>query len=215
MSNDSHVDISSDQPGGGIVGTAVRLAGFDRWPGRRSAHFALTFGLFSLLIVQASSVRSQNSQPQPSLGLQEQGSAPVSPSPVAPEPPAHEEKPGLFNEMGRLFDKVLPLKSPGQTIDDLNARAREGVKDAGDALSRITKPSNMVSGRAICTISANGTPDCKSGADKLCQGKGYKQGKSLNTDSAESCSAKVLIPGRARKPDDCRTNTYVTSALCE
>jgi hypothetical protein len=121
----------------------------------------------------------------------------------------------LLNEMGKLFDKVLPLKSPGQAIDDLNARARESVKDAGDALSRITKPSNMVSGRSVCPGAANGTPDCKAGADRLCQGKGYKQGKSLNTDSAESCSAKVLIPGRARKPDDCHTDTYVTSALCE
>jgi hypothetical protein len=73
----------------------------------------------------------------------------------------------------------------------------------------------MVSGRAACPRAANGTPDCKLGADKLCQGKGYQDGKSLNTDSAETCSAKVLIPGRARKPDDCRTDTYVTSALCQ
>jgi hypothetical protein len=74
----------------------------------------------------------------------------------------------------------------------------------------------MVSGRTICPIAANsGTPDCKLSADRLCQSKGYKEGKSLNTDSAESCSAKVLIPGRTRKPDDCRTDTYVTSALCQ
>jgi hypothetical protein len=25
----------------------------------------------------------------------------------------------------------------------------------------------------------------------------------------------VLIPGRARKPDDCRTDNYVTTALCQ
>jgi hypothetical protein len=25
----------------------------------------------------------------------------------------------------------------------------------------------------------------------------------------------VLIPGRQRKPDDCRTDNYVTSALCQ
>ena len=172
--------------------------------------------LVSILGMQATSGWSQNSRLQPSVGLQEQGPPPVPPSPAAAEPPpAHQDKPGLLDEMGRLFDKVLPLKTPGQAIDDLNARARESVKDAGDALSRITKPSNMVSGRSVCPVAANGTPDCKAGADKLCQGKGYKQGKSLNTDSAESCSAKVLIPGRARKPDDCRTDTYVTSALCE
>jgi hypothetical protein len=73
----------------------------------------------------------------------------------------------------------------------------------------------MVAGHSACPLAANRTPDCKAGADRLCQSKGYKEGKSLNTDATESCSAKVLIPGRARKPDDCRTDTYVTSALCQ
>jgi len=117
--------------------------------------------------------------------------------------------------MGKLFEKSLsilpPLKTPGETIDDLNARA----KDAGEALSRLAKPGSMVSGRVICPVAATGTPDCKSGADKLCQSKGYKEGKSLNTDSAQTCSAKVMIPGRQRKPEDCRTDNYVTTALCQ
>ncbi len=139
------------------------------------------------------------------------------------EAPAREENPGLINEIGKMFEKSLsiwpPLKSPGETIDDLNSRARDAVKDAakdaGDTLSHLARPSSMVTGRAICPVSANGSPDCKLGADKLCQSKGYKEGKSLNTDSAETCSAKVLIPGRTRKPDDCRTDNYVTSALCQ
>ena len=113
-----------------------------------------------------------------------------------------------------MFDKslsILPtLKTPGETIDDLNARA----KDAGETLSRLAQPL-MVSGRMICPVAANGAPDCKVGADKLCQTKGFKEGKSLTTDSAEACSAKVLIPGRTRKPDDCRTDNYVTRALCQ
>jgi len=133
-------------------------------------------------------------------------------SPVAPPP--HEDNPGLIHEMGKLFDKslsILPtLKSPGETIDDLNARA----KDAGETLSRLAKPL-LVSGRVLCPVSANGAPDCKAASDKLCQTKGFKEGKSLTTDSAETCSAKVLIPGRARKPDDCRTDNYVTRALCQ
>ena len=129
----------------------------------------------------------------PSLGLQEQG-------PQA----APAENPGLINEMGKLFDKLPsilpPIKSPGETMNDL---------------SRLTKPSTMVSGRVACPASSNGAPDCKQAADQLCQSKGYKEGKSLNADSAEKCSAKVLIPGRQRKPDDCRTDTFVTSALCQ
>ena len=93
--------------------------------------------------------------------------------------------------------------------------AKEAVKDAGNALSRLAKPSSMVSGRAMCPVVANGVPDCKLGADRLCQAKGYKEGKSLNTDSAQACSAKVLIPGRERKPDDCRNDYFVTTALCQ
>lgn len=121
--------------------------------------------------------------------------------------------------MGKIFEKslsILPtLKSPSEAIDDLNARAKDAAKDAGESLSRLAKPSSMVTGRMKCPASANGAPDCKDAADKLCQSKGFKEGKSLNSDSAEACSAKVLIPGRTRKPDDCRTDYYVTRALCQ
>jgi hypothetical protein len=154
----------------------------------------------------------------PAQGLQEPAQPPASPQAEPPSPPpapAREENPGLINEIGKLFDKLPPLKSPQQTIEDFNAHARDAAKGASDSLSGLAKPSSMVTGRVACPPSANGSPDCKLGADKLCQSKGYKEGKSLNTDSAESCSPKVLIPGRARKPDDCRTDNYVTSALCQ
>lgn len=121
----------------------------------------------------------------------------------------------MFNEIGKMFDKLPTLKSPQQTIDDWNARARDAAKDATDSLSRLSQPASMVSGRMVCPVSASGAPDCKLAADKLCQAKGFKDGKSLNTDSAETCSAKVLIPGRTRKPDDCRTAHYVSRALCQ
>jgi hypothetical protein len=134
-------------------------------------------------------------------------------------PKASEDNPGLLNEMGKMLEKslsVLPtLKSPGETIDDLNARAKDVAKDAGESLSRLAAPSSMVTGRVGCPTSVNGAPDCKAGADKLCQTKGFKEGKSLTSDSAEACSAKVLIPGRTRKPDDRRTDYFVTRALCQ
>lgn len=139
----------------------------------------------------------------PPLGLQEQGTQAAPPSPT-PAPPAREDNPGLIHEMGKLFDKLPsilpPIKSPSETMNDL---------------SRLATPSTMVSGRVVCPASSNGAPDCKQAADQLCRSKGYKDGKSLNADSAEKCSAKVLIPGRTRKPDDCRTDTFVTSALCQ
>ena len=141
----------------------------------------------------------------PSLGLQEQGpqAAPI-PSTSAPSSAAREDNPGLIKGLTNLFDKLPsilpPIKSPSETMNDL---------------SRLAKPSTMVSGRMACPVSSNGAPDCKPAADQLCQSKGYKEGRSLNTDSAQTCSAKVLIPGRQRKPDDCRTDNYVTTALCQ
>ena len=181
-------------------------------------HVATVTAASLMLMIAAGAAWPQAAPPPSSLGVQApaQQAAPQQGEPApSTSPPAREENPGLFNEMGKLFEKSLsilpPLKSPGETIDDLNARAKE----AGDTLSRLAKPSSMVAGRMICPVSANGAPDCKAGADKLCQTKGFKEGKSLNTDSAETCSAKVLIPGRTRKPDDCRTDNYVTRALCQ
>jgi len=157
----------------------------------------------------------QAASPPPSAGLQQPDQPPAS----AQVAPARDDNPGLRNEMGKMLEKSLSalptLKSPGEAIDDLNARARNAAKDAGESLSRLAKPSSMVTGRVACPPSTNGAPDCKAGADKLCQAKGFKEGKSLNADSAEACSAKVLIPGRTRKPDDCRTDYYVTRALCQ
>ena len=168
----------------------------------------------ALLLMDAGEAWPQAAPPQPpSLGLQEQPqAAPPQAQPAGEPSPGN---PGLINEIGKLIDKITPSKRAGETIDDLNAHTRDAVKGAGDALSRLTKTGAMLSGRTMCPAGADGTPDCKTAADQLCTGKGYGEGKSLNTDSAEKCSAKVLIPGRQRKPDDCRTDTYVTTALCQ
>jgi hypothetical protein len=182
----------------------------------------VTMALLALTIV-AGAAWSQTA-PSPSTPaplLQAVPGQPASPQaePGPPaSPPAREENPGLIHEIGKIFDKLPTLKSTGQNIDEFNARAKEAArdaaKDATDTLSRLTKPL-VVSGRMICPASANGAPDCKTASDKLCQTKAFKEGKSLTTDSAETCSARVLIPGRARKPEDCRTDTYVTRALCQ
>jgi len=179
--------------------------------------FTNTGLVLSMLAIAPDAGWSQ-AAPGPSLGMQSpaQQSVPAQPAPQQIEPPPpREENPGLINEIGKLFEKskslLPPLKGPGETMDDLNARA----KSAGESLSNIAKPSMMVSGRAACLVAANGAPDCKAGADRLCQSKGYKEGKSLDTDAAEKCSPKVYLPGRKREPGDCKTENYVTRALCQ
>jgi hypothetical protein len=177
-----------------------------------------TFGLAVSMLATAPDAGWTQTAPQPSLGLQSPAQQPVPAQPATQQidpPPPREENPGLINEIGKLFEKskslLPPLKSPSETIDDFNAR----TKDAGQSLSNMARPSIMVSGRAACLVAANGAPDCKAGADRLCQIKGYKEGKSLDTDAAEKCSPKVYLPGRKREPGDCKTENYVTRALCQ
>ena len=177
-------------------------------------------GLVALsILMMAVGIAWPQAVPPSSLGAQSPAPQPVpaQPAPQQTEPrtPASEESPSLINEIGKLLEKsksILPtLKSPGETLDDLNTRA----KDAGESLSNMARPATMVSGRAACLVAANGAPDCKAGADRLCQSKGYKEGKSLDTDAAEKCSPKVYLPGRKREPGDCKTENYVTRALCQ
>jgi hypothetical protein len=145
--------------------------------------------------------------------------APPQPAEAAPAPP--QENPGFVNEIGKLFDNpssifpTLPsLKSSKEAIDDFNARAKDAAKDATDGLSRLTTPL-IVRGRVACPVAANGAPDCKVASDKLCRTKGFKEGKSVDMDSAQACSAAALLSGGNREPGNCRTETYVTRALCQ
>ena len=151
--------------------------------------------------------------------------AQATPQPSDPQPPnpppggaaaqSSPGNPGLFDQMGKVLEKSLsilpPLKSPSETLDDL----KDAARNASEGLSRLTVPSSMAEGRIKCPVAANGGPNCKAAADKLCQAKGLKEGKSLSTDSVEACSPKVMIPGRTRKPDDCRTEIFVIRALCQ
>jgi hypothetical protein len=193
-----------------------------RWFRRRGQIDLTPFALAALLwIFAASATWPQAIAPPPAPSSPEQATPQqAGPPPNGPAaPPVASENPGLFNEMSKALEKslsILPtLKSPSETLEDLNARAKDVAKDAGESLSRLASPSSMVTGRIKCPVSANGASDCKVAADRLCQSKGFKEGKSLSTDSVEACSAKVLIPGRTRKPDDCRTDNFVTRALCQ
>jgi hypothetical protein len=183
----------------------------DHWLRKCSAIAGVV--LASMLLAAGSAV------PQtapPALGIQSP-SQQMAPNQSAPQPeqaeppPAREENPGLINELGKLWDKsisALPkIKSPSETLED--------IKGAGESLSNMTRPGSMVTGRTACIVASNGAPDCKAAADKLCQSKGFKEGKSLDTDAVEKCSAKVYIPGRKREPGDCRNENYVIKALCQ
>ncbi len=128
--------------------------------------------------------------------------AALAPAPMAqqapPPAPVERENPGLFNEINKLF-KDTPSLVPSWSLPSLGS---------GNL-------NTVVKGRVICPVAPNGAPDCKAASDKLCQSKGYKEGKSLDTDAAQTCSAKAMIPGRKPEEGDCRTDNYVTQAVCQ
>jgi hypothetical protein len=148
-------------------------------------------------------------------------SPPSQPPPVVQaEPEQPEQKPtppassGFIDAVGKfLKDPPLglpPLKSPMETIDDINS----GAKSAGDNLSRLSK-GKVISGRVVCPMAGNGAPDCKVAATQMCVEKGFKEGRSLDSDSAESCAASVLLSGKQAGPQDCHIENYVIRALCQ
>lgn len=174
-------------------------------PGLFREHAAMAGFTLCVMLMAAGPGRAQNAPP--TLGVQSPAQQPLPPEPPPQqtEPPAaapaDRENPGLINEIGKLFEKsksiLPPIQSPTETLGNL------------------AKPSTMVSGRAACVVAANGAPDCKAGADKLCQSKGFKEGKSLDTDASEKCSPIVFLPGHKRGPNDCKTENFVTRALCQ
>src|SRR5262249_48200749 len=133
--------------------------------------------------------------------------------PPESEPPARSN-PGLVEEIGKLLkgttSSLTPsLPSPQQAIDGLNSSA----KKATDGLSRLAPLSgqSVVVGRTMCIVASNGAPDCKSASDQLCREKVYKDGRSLDIEAAQKCSAKAYFTGGSA----CRTENFVTRAVCQ
>jgi hypothetical protein len=134
--------------------------------------------------------------------------------PSAPPPPARPaHHPGFLEELGKVLkDSASHLsstwKGSQKTLEDLNAK----TKDATESLTRV---QSVVTGRTACPVTANGAPDCVAAAEQLCKGKGFKSGKSLDIETAEKCSAKVYLSGRTGAPGECRTENFVTRAICQ
>lgn len=132
------------------------------------------------------------------------------PTPV-PDQPSASHRPGFVDEIQKWLPSWPAIDSPRETMENLNRRAR----DAGDNLSRLSK-QEVVSGRVKCPLAVNGAPDCKSAANRLCTDAGFKEGRSIDSDSAEDCPASVLLSDKAPPaPAECRVENFVIRALCQ
>lgn len=155
---------------------------------------------------------------------------PAQPIPPPPEPP----NPGLIEEFGKLLKNSASglsstwqgtWKGSQQTIDAIGSGAQGAVsgaakgatdaaKGATDALISTTSQT-MRKGRVACPVAGNGAPDCRAAAEQLCKTSGYKSGSSLDIETAETCNAKVYLSGRTGAPGECKTQNFVTRAMCQ
>ena len=137
-------------------------------------------------------------------------SSPGQPSPgqaslAQPDETPAARRPGFVDELQKLLPPLPSLASPQETFENLNNRARD--------LTRLPK-QEMVSGRMKCPLAANGAPDCKIAATRMCTDAGYKGGRSIDSDSAEDCPASVLLADKAPQPV-CKVENFVLRALCD
>jgi hypothetical protein len=131
----------------------------------------------------------------------------------------------LLNEIGKLLSgpsALLPSLKPSEPAGRAVPQATPAPPPAPAPLAAAEAPAcdppagsrflpGIVSGRELCPRSENGAPDCKAGSDKLCRGKGYTSGKSLDTDATLNCSTKPL----QTRGKLCGTDTYVIKAFCQ
>lgn len=73
----------------------------------------------------------------------------------------------------------------------------------------------VVAKRERCPSAANGAPDCQRAAEQVCRGKGLRGGKSLDIQTEERCPLRVLLAGEPHPPGACRTETFLTRAMCQ
>ncbi|CAN5245709.1 hypothetical protein BH10PSE10_BH10PSE10_24420 [soil metagenome] len=170
----------------------------------------ILLAILAVTLGTATAAWPQQPQPQLQVAPSQQAAPPVAAPPAAPE----RSNPGLVEELGKLLKDSASglgsaLPSPGQALDGLNSSA----KDATDSLKRMAPLAGqtVATGRALCPAAANGAPDCKLGADQLCKAKGYAEGRSVDIESSQKCSAKAYFAGNGA----CRTENFVTRAVCQ
>lgn len=161
-------------------------------------------------------------------------------SSYTPPPAPPQEKPGLFEAIGRWFDKGTShftdhLRGAKRSMDDLGDQAasntkqiESGVAEVGKGAAEVTKgavdvtrsamgavarlPSaRLMRGRERCEIAPNGAPDCVEAAELLCRKHGFATGKSVDFTSAEECPARAYLG----QGGECTTVTFISQAMCQ
>lgn len=150
----------------------------------------------------------------------------------AGEPPATESVPpagrpgGFLEALGRFIGQSKEaidsqIKNTQETLGTIGTQATGVAKDATnaakDAASNVIAlpGTRIVTGRQLCPLATNGAPDCQQGAAALCRDKGYQGGRLLDIQTSQRCSARSWLQKGGPKEGDCRTENFVTRAVCQ
>ena len=159
---------------------------------------------------------------------------------AAPPPAPPQQKPGVFESIGRWFDNGASnfrdhLRGAKRRMDELGndaaannkaisdqaAKMGQGAADVGkgaadatvNAMGAVAKlpTARMMNGRERCIAAPNGAPDCVSAAEALCRKHGFTSGKSMDFTSAEECPVRTLLG----QSNECTTVTFISRAMCQ
>jgi hypothetical protein len=140
--------------------------------------------------------------------------APTANAPAANAPPP-SFRPGFIDALGRfLGDSKEALDSQVRGTQEAIGTIGSTARDAAGNVIAIPG-TRVITGRQLCPAASNGAPDCQQGADALCRGKGFQGGRNLDVTSAQRCPARVYLENRPPKEGECRTETFVTRAVCQ
>jgi hypothetical protein len=144
----------------------------------------------------------------------------IQPTQVA-SPPAEpalppSRRPGFLHALGDWFGHSISsinsrFKSAGQAAKGVASTAGEVAKGTASTLIRLPG-TRMVDGRQRCMPAPNGAPDCYAAATALCRSKGFRDGKSVETQATRNCPVLVWLQGSSA--GKCTTETFVTRAVC-
>jgi hypothetical protein len=146
------------------------------------------------------------------------------PAPQA-SPPSQQQQ-GFFGTLGRWWEQATDnfnagmtgtrdkFKNLGQEAGDAARATVDNAKSAADAVARLPS-ARVVRGHEKCKNAPNGAPDCVAATVALCKSKGFDNGgSSLDMTTADVCPAQVYLSGR-NAGEGCRTETFVSRALCQ
>jgi hypothetical protein len=171
--------------------------------------------LFLALAALAQEAQSPNQTPAPAQSPNAGSFFSLPPLLLPPLPP----QPNLVETFGRWLDQGTTkfrtdMQGAQETFDKLGSQTRDAAKDATDVMIGLPN-ARIVTARERCAPARNGSPDCQAAVDTFCRGKGFQVGKSLDTRSELKCPAKVLLEGRSPNEAECRTEIFVTRAVCQ